>query len=145
MPWSRGKDFLRHTAILHFLPPNYLLFRWRGGSWNLWFLVSLPYRCYTPNLVKTGLVVLEKKMLTHDARLTADDDGRQPIALGHLSDSGDLKMCKINRQRTTCDLESSQVYGLLSQLSLTPRHREKAYGPYCSSEQKFFHHDHLLV
>ena len=38
------------------------------GSWNLQFLVSLPYRCYTPNLVKIGPVVLEKKMLTHDKR-----------------------------------------------------------------------------
>ena len=55
-----------------------------GGSWNLQFLVSLPYRCYISNLVNIGPVVLEKKMLTHD-------DGRQPIAIGHLSDSGDLK------------------------------------------------------
>ena len=31
-------------------------------------------------------------MLTHDARRTTNDDGRQPIAIGHLSDSGDLKM-----------------------------------------------------
>ena len=30
-------------------------------------------------------------MLTRDARRTTDDDGRQPIAIGHLSDSGDLK------------------------------------------------------
>ena len=30
-------------------------------------------------------------MLTHDAWHTTDDDGRQPIAIGHLSDSGDLK------------------------------------------------------
>ena len=42
-------------------------------------------------MVKIGPVVLEKKMLTHDARRTTDDDGRQPIAIGHLSDSGDLK------------------------------------------------------
>ena len=39
-----------------------------GGSWNLQFLVSLPYRCYVPNLVKIGSVVLEKKMLTDDTR-----------------------------------------------------------------------------
>ena len=31
-------------------------------------------------------------MLTHDGRRTTHDDGRQPIAIGHLSDSGDLKM-----------------------------------------------------
>ena len=30
-------------------------------------------------------------MLTHDAQRTTHDDGRQPIAIGHLSDSGDLK------------------------------------------------------
>ena len=29
-------------------------------------------------------------MLTDDARRTTHDDGRQPIAIGHLSDSGDL-------------------------------------------------------
>ena len=41
------------------------------------------------NLVKIGPVVHEN-MLT-----MTDDDGRQPIAIGHLSDSGDLKMCLI--------------------------------------------------
>jgi hypothetical protein len=55
-------------------------------SQNLDFIVFLPYRCYTPNLVKIGPAVLDKKMLTHDARRT------QPIAIGHLSYySGDLK------------------------------------------------------
>ena len=43
------------------------------------------------NLVKIGPAVLEKKMLTDDGRRTPHDDGRQPIAIGHLSDSGDLK------------------------------------------------------
>ena len=38
------------------------------GSWNLQFPVSLPYRCY---------VVLEKKMLTHDARRTTNDERRR--------------------------------------------------------------------
>ena len=56
-----------------------------------------------PNLVKIGPVVLEKKMLT--------DDGRQPIAIGHLSDSGDLKMWKVddninNGQQTNFDQKS---------------------------------------
>ena len=36
-------------------------------------------------MVKIGPVVLQKKKLTHD--------GRQPIAISHLSDSGDLKIC----------------------------------------------------
>ena len=36
---------------------------WGGGSHDiLHFLVSLPNRCYIPNLVKIGPVVLEKKM-----------------------------------------------------------------------------------
>ena len=78
MPWCREEDFLRNTAILHFLPTNYLPFGW--GSWNLQFLVFLPYRCYIQNLVKIGPVVLEKKMLNHEARRTTDDQGRQPIA-----------------------------------------------------------------
>ena len=33
-------------------------------------------------------------MLTHDGHRTTHDDGRQPIAIGHLSDSGDLKKPK---------------------------------------------------
>ena len=31
-----------------------------------------------------------------DARPTTHDDGRQPIAKGHLSDSGDLKISIFN-------------------------------------------------
>ena len=30
-------------------------------------------------------------MLTEDGQRTTHDAGRQPIAIGHLSDSGDLK------------------------------------------------------
>ena len=48
-------------------------------------------------MVKIGPVVLEMKMLTHhgrrtmdNERWTTDDDRRQPIAIGHLSYSGDL-------------------------------------------------------
>ena len=36
------------------------------------------YRCYIPNLVKTGSVVHEMKTLPDDAK---NDDGRQPIAI----------------------------------------------------------------
>ena len=50
----------------------------------------LPYRCCIPNMIKIGPVDLEKKMLMDDAH-TLHDDGRQPISIGHLSDSGDLK------------------------------------------------------
>ena len=89
--YNIGRLFLGHhyyTLILSepwpwvekkiFLPQNYLFWGW-GGSWNLQNLVSLPYRCYIPNLVKIGPVVLEKKMLTDDGRRTTHDDGRQPI------------------------------------------------------------------
>ena len=41
---------------------------------------------YIPNLVKIGPVVIEKK--THDGQ-------HQPIAIGHLSDSVDLKRCAV--------------------------------------------------
>ena len=75
MPQSREEDFLRNTSILHFLPQNYL--PWGVGSWNLQFLVSLPYRCYIPNLVKIGSVVLEKKMLTDNGRRTTHDTRRR--------------------------------------------------------------------
>ena len=51
----------------------------------------LLYSRYIPNLVKAGPVVLERKMLRHDARRTTHDDGRQPIAIGHPSKSDDLK------------------------------------------------------
>ena len=51
---------------------------------NLQFLVYVPYKCYIPNLVKFDSVAFEPKMLTHN-------DGRQSIAIGHLSDPCDLK------------------------------------------------------
>ena len=47
-------------------------------------------------LIKIGPVVLEK-MLTQDGGRMMDDDGQQPIVIpDHLSDSGDLKIDKIN-------------------------------------------------
>ena len=84
--WSR-EDFL-NTSFLRILPQKYL--RLGRGLWNLPFLAALPYWCCISNLVKKGSVVIEKKMLTDDARRTMHDDGSQPIAIGHLSDSGDL-------------------------------------------------------
>ena len=42
-----------------------------------------------PKLIKIGPVVFEQIMLR-----TTEDDGRQPKAIGHLNDSGDLiKAC----------------------------------------------------
>ena len=40
-----------------------------------------------------------------DARRTADDDGRQPIAIGHLSDSGDRKKVQSSYLKTITDYE----------------------------------------
>ena len=84
MRWSREEDLLRITAILHFLPQ--ITSPLGGRSWYLQFPPPpLPCRCYIPNLAEIGPVVIEEKMTTHDGR-------RQPIAIGHLSDSRYLKM-----------------------------------------------------
>ena len=84
MPGGREEDFLKKYINLTLFNPK-ITSPLDGGHeiYNLQFLISLPYRCYIPNLVRIGPVVAEEKMLTHD--------GRQPIAIGHLSDSGDLK------------------------------------------------------
>ena len=81
MPRSREEDFLGNTQILHFLPK--IISQWGKGSRNLQFLAFLHYRCYIPNTVKIGPVVLEKTILAND--------GHQPIVTGYLSVSGDPK------------------------------------------------------
>ena len=49
--------------------------------------------------VKIGPVVLEKNMLTDDARRTTEDNGRQVIAIGHLFLSYSLPLWeKLNLQ-----------------------------------------------
>jgi hypothetical protein len=60
------------------------------GPWNSKFLFPFTYKCYKPNLVEIGLAVLEKKLKMFKS-LSPTDDGRKRIAIGHLSDSGDLK------------------------------------------------------
>ena len=52
------------------------------------FLVSLPY--YKPDLV---LWFLRRRCYrtTDDGQGRKDNDGRQPIEISHLSDSGDLQ------------------------------------------------------
>ena len=60
------------------------------GSWNLQVFVSLPYRCSEQKLVKIDSVVLEKmtedgRRMMNDGRWMTDYEGRQPIAIGHLS------------------------------------------------------------
>ena len=83
--------------IFTLFTPKFPLFGVGWGSWHLQFLVSLTYRCYMLNLVKIGPVVICQKMLTddgrnttHDARRTTHVDRHKPIAIGNLSDSGDL-------------------------------------------------------
>ena len=56
-----------------------------------------------------GQVVLEKKMLTDHGRGTTHDDGRQPIAIGHLSDSGDLKKHQTKRFKVHMKRSSMQI------------------------------------
>ena len=81
MPRSREEDIFKNTSILHYLPK--ITSTWGGWPWNLQFLVSLPFQCYISNLVKIGLVDV-------NGQRTMEDDRRQPITIGHLSDSGDL-------------------------------------------------------
>ena len=62
------------------------------GPWNSQFLFPFTHRCYKPNLVEIGSVVPEKKLKMFKSLQTTYDDGLKRIAIGHLSDSGDLKM-----------------------------------------------------
>ena len=71
-PRVEKKIFLRHTSILHFISPKLPLVG-GVGVMNLQFLVSLLYRYCTLNLVRIGLVVLQKKMLTQEAQSTTQD------------------------------------------------------------------------
>ena len=71
MPRDREQDFFKKYI-------NFTLFTQKfssggGGSWNLQFLVSFPYICYIPNLVKIGPLVSEEKMLTDNRRRTTTD------------------------------------------------------------------------
>ena len=59
-------------------------------TWNLQFKCPLSQRCFMPNLKRIGLVGYQEEvknvhLLTDDARRTTYDDGRRPIAIGHLS------------------------------------------------------------
>ena len=60
---------------------------WGWGSWNLKFLVSLPYICYIPNLVKIGQVDV-------NGRRTANANS----SIYHRSNSGDLKLENASKQ-----------------------------------------------
>ena len=62
------------------------------------------------NLVKIGLVVLERKMLT-------DDDGRQPTAIGHLSEVTYKHSCKTIKQVAN-DVAGCTICRLLAFMSI---------------------------
>ena len=75
------------TALLDLLSPSATQVKIPMG-WGVikfQFLVSSPDKCYIAYLVKIGPVVLEKKMFTHHTPHMTDDEQRQPIELGHLS------------------------------------------------------------
>ena len=92
-----GKPFLGHHYYILFLSEQCLgeekIFKeihefypqitspWGRGSWNLQFLVSLPYRCYIPNLVKIDTVVLRKMLTLDTRRRTPTHSNRSPVWL----------------------------------------------------------------
>ena len=90
MPLSREEHFFKEIHQFYTFYPN--ITSPLGGVMKFTqVLVSKPYKCCIRHLVKIGPSVLEKKMLTHD--------GRQPIAIGDLSDSGDLKISFSKKMR----------------------------------------------
>lgn len=48
-----------------------------------------------PNLVEIGWVVPEKNLKMFKSLRTTNDDGQKQIAVDHMSDSGDLKICRL--------------------------------------------------
>ena len=92
-----------------------------GGSWNLQFLFSLPYRWYIPNLVKIGPIVVEKKILM--------DDERHSIAIGHLSDTGDLKKLRWIIDIITLLVSSPFPCPVLEKKRLRPEERDHVLKP----------------
>ena len=84
MPWSREEIFLKKYINFTFLPQNYLPLKWGGGR--------LIYKFLSPYPTEFGLDWPSSSWGEDvNRRRTTDDDGRQPIAMGHLSYSGDLK------------------------------------------------------
>ena len=62
--WVEKKFFLEIHQFYTSYPK--ITFPLGGGSWNLQFLVCLPYRSYIPNLVKIGTLIC--KMFTHNGQ-----------------------------------------------------------------------------
>ena len=75
--WRRFlKKYINRTLFIYFK----IIFPW-GWLHEMYSFLSpesLPYRCYKPNLVKIGSVVLEKKKLADDGRR------RTSRAIGHM-------------------------------------------------------------
>ena len=87
MPGSKKDDFFINTAVLHFLPQNFLPI-WRGVvklKISSFITLQMLHAKFGKDWPSTSW---EEDV---NARRTTDDDERQPIAIGHLSDSGDLK------------------------------------------------------
>ena len=63
MPQSKEKKFYKKYINFTLFIPELSALGVR--SWNLQFLVSLPYKCFIPNCVTMGHVGLEEKMLAH--------------------------------------------------------------------------------
>ena len=89
MPRSRVEKIFKENFTL-FTPKLHTL-----ELWVIKVLISslLTLQILHTKMVKIGQVVLEKKTLTdHARRRTPTHSKRQPIAIGHLSDSVDLKL-----------------------------------------------------
>ena len=55
----------------------YILFKFSNFQVGV---ISVPWRCYIPNLVKIGPVAIEKKLM-NDGRRTPDHDDNQPVII----------------------------------------------------------------
>ena len=111
MPASREDDALRNTMTLftQFISP------WGaggGGGGVTIFLVSLPYRCSIPNLVKIGPVFLEKTIFREDARRTTTDANpkhyRSPDLLRKIENKKYHYF--LNRTKKVCSSHSCLLY-----------------------------------
>ena len=78
----RSAEILKKYINFTLKPPNYLPLEFRVMKFT--FSCLLTNRCYIPNWVKIGSAVVSRRWATQD-------DGSQPIAICHLSISGNLK------------------------------------------------------
>ena len=85
-PWVEKRIFKKYINLTIFTPKLLPLGvgLWKYNLSCCLCLVSLPYRCYTPYLVKIVPVVLEKKMLTHDGRRRTATNSNRSTKLIHV-------------------------------------------------------------